>query len=574
MSRRDWDDGDDDFSHLGIVATDRAEVGEGPRVFRVNGPPGTGKTTWLTRQCDLAADKYGGGAVVVASLTRAAAAEVAGRKTKLPRQNIGTLHSHAYHALGRPDIAESAKGLKEWNDWCGSASLRISSTFAADPENATPEQNVPDTRGGEMLQALGVLRARMVDRRMYPPGVARFADKWEAFKQERSYLDFTDLIERAVDEVDLEARPAVVLLDEAQDMSHLDMRLAVKWGMAAKQLVVVGDADQNLYQWRGSDPEAFYGLGGVDKAHIHVSTLSQSYRVPRAVHAAAVAVVERIPGRENVQYEPRDAEGSVDRVSMQWSDPERMVKQLEADLDESPGTVMVLASCGYMLQPLVSVLRKRGTPFHNPYRTNHGGWNPLRGGRRLLSFLRPSADVFGEDARTWTWKEAKAWVEVLQSKGVLQRGSKTILERENLVDRFKDDLGDREVDITKLLGMFVSDEHRDGVWNLDITWWEQHLKHKDRKAQQYPLQIARRYGAKRLLEEPRLVIGTIHSVKGGEADTVYVFPDLSSVAYWEGYRKPGEGRDAIHRQFYVAMTRAKQDLKLCSPTGAGAVKWP
>ena len=53
--------------------------------------------------------------MVVASLTRAAAAEAAGRDMPIGRESVGTLHSFAYRALGAQDIADSPKMLAEWN---------------------------------------------------------------------------------------------------------------------------------------------------------------------------------------------------------------------------------------------------------------------------------------------------------------------------------------------------------------------------------------------------------------------------------------------------------------------------
>jgi hypothetical protein len=78
----------------------------------------------------------------------------------------------------------------------------------------------------------------------------------------------------------------------------------------------------------------------------------------------------------------------------------------------------------------------------------------------------------------------------------------------------------------------------------------------------------KRSGVDALAEEPRLVIGTGHSVKGAEADVVYVFPDLSASATreWEGRPK---NRDAIIRLGYVMVTRARESLILCNPAGPG-----
>lgn len=66
------------------------------------------------------------------------------------------------------------------------------------------------------------------------------------------------------------------------------------------------------------------------------------------------------------------------------------------------------------------------------------------------------------------------------------------------------------------------------------------------------------------MERPKVVVGTIHSVKGGEADTVIVFPDLA----WVEQRTIEESRseeEKMIRKFYVAITRTKDKLFICEP---------
>lgn len=71
-------------------------------------------------------------------------------------------------------------------------------------------------------------------------------------------------------------------------------------------------------------------------------------------------------------------------------------------------------------------------------------------------------------------------------------------------------------------------------------------------------------GVRLLSETPKVVVGTIHSVKGGEADVVYLLPDLSQagMAQWVGADIESA---AIRRLFYVGMTRARESLVLCNP---------
>ena len=81
--------------------------------FKVIGPPGCGKTTWLSDQVGKAvnADQR----PIVLSLTRAAASEAAGRDMVIPLDSIGTLHSFAYRSLGHPEIALIKKHIDDWN---------------------------------------------------------------------------------------------------------------------------------------------------------------------------------------------------------------------------------------------------------------------------------------------------------------------------------------------------------------------------------------------------------------------------------------------------------------------------
>ena len=61
-----------------------------------------------------------------------------------------------------------------------------------------------------------------------------------------------------------------------------------------------------------------------------------------------------------------------------------------------------------------------------------------------------------------------------------------------------------------------------------------------------------------LKAEPRVALSTIHKAKGGEADNVAVLLDLSPAQKLNAVLNA----DSLHRQFYVAVTRAKENLFL------------
>lgn len=543
------------------------------RLHRVWGPPGCGKTTYLAEQARKAAVRFGGDRLIVASLTRAAAAEVAGRDTGIPARNVGTLHAHAYRALGHPALAESKEGLAAWN---AQAPPHLRLTGAErDPEWASPEEVSGKTDGDRLLARLGVFRAQLVPSDEWrTAGVRGFAERWEAWKVEAMRLDFTDLIERAR-LIPHPLDPRVVFLDEAQDMSALEMSLALHWAEDAEQTVIVGDPDQCLFEWRGSSQQAFLGPAAASER-----VLSQSYRVPEAVHAYAVAWIEHVHDRPPVAYAPRDEPGSVTSCWTTYKQPQRLVSELAAT---PPGeTAMALASCAYMLDPAIKLLRERGVPFHNPYRRTNGRWNPLAGAGRLLALVRPSREVWQGEARWWTWDELRRWLDPLDGKGWLLRGTKSDVEQvcsKNLLgESRKDEVMPLDYLVSMLKGPDAA-EAFDALTSKDaarmLAWWAARLRSKEAARFAYCLLMVERFGAASLRETPRVVVGTIHSVKGGEADTVYVFPDLS-LAAWTG---PEGGwldgvRDPIYRLFYVAFTRARRALRLCDSSSNLTVPFP
>lgn len=552
----------------------------GPREHRVVGPPGCGKTTYLARQANRAAQRVGGGAVLIASLTRAAAREVAGRDTAIPPENIGTLHAHAFRALNRPSLADDKDGIKAWNEWVharGTPALTLSN-MQSDMEHQPLEAGSGGGTLGDDARALvDSYRARMWPVEVWPDTDAvAFWETWLEWKSECDRLDFTDLIEQCIArELHPSSEPQIMMLDEAQDMSRLEMTLARMWGSECEQLVVVGDPQQNLYEWRGSEPEAFFAAEAASER-----VLDQSYRVPEAVHAYALSWISQLSGYREFAYKPVAKPGEVRLLQThRWQQAGGLHVEIDVDL-QAGRTVMILASCGYMLKPLIHSLREAGVPFHNPYRVTQGAWNPLRGTERLAAFLRPDKDTWGDAQRMWSWEDVKAWIEPLASRGLLTRGAKTLVEARCLggrgADRFGEKPGDETIDVDNFLGLFVSEEDASRAWDMDVAWWQSNLLGAKAERLAYGVELYRRHGGTALTTEPRVIVGTIHSVKGGEADSVYVWPDLSQRGYVTGWlgREGHPSRDPTVRLFYVAFTRAIKRLTLLPKSGEQCVVFP
>ena len=193
--------------------------------YRLFGPPGTGKTTNLSRQVARAVAKYGRDAVLVTSFSKTAAAELAGRDLPISPDRIGTLHSHCWHALGGPEIAEANVG--EWNkDNQHLAITQQRKLGKIEGEESLDDDTEQEKDGDALLQQLNRLRGMMLDRRFWPPMVRAFEAKWTEYKRENGLSDFTDLIETAYrDTYTAPKNPSVIFADEAQDLNRMQLSL-------------------------------------------------------------------------------------------------------------------------------------------------------------------------------------------------------------------------------------------------------------------------------------------------------------------------------------------------------------
>lgn len=564
-------------------------------VHQVYGPPGTGKTSYLSKRVKEIVNAQGPESVTIASFSVTAAKEIGSRGVGLPQRRIGTLHSLAYRSLGSGlNVALDPKVVTDWNSSVGPEWRITPDSRRAAPQAATEGggQNT-DMRtaasGDELLAALDRARATFIDAADYPPDLAAFAGMWAEWKDANDAVDYTDMIEGALERAregeHAPGRPQVFIVDEAQDNTPLETELVLAWGKQAASLVVALDDDQAIMEWRGGDPRRLLTLGEGDGYAVDRYVLDKSWRVPRSVHAVAERWVHRLSLRQEKVYRPRTRfEGDQDTGEIiegaAYGVPESVQSPELADrIEEEIGrdrTVMVIASCAYMLEPLTKTLRERGMPFHNPFRPTEPRWNPFGTGNgtstaeRVFRYLvldpdlpqRQIEDSAGhlltvDRSRPWTGEDVRAWLPLVSAEAAgLRRGVKAHADR----------LPDGEVPWEDIAALFADEDSLNRAVTPDLEWLAGAILPSKAKQAAYALQVARRRGTVALDEKPKVVLGTIHSVKGAAADIVYVAPDMSAAGIGQ-MTSSINGRDQTIRLFYVAMTRAFEELRLLAPFG-------
>lgn len=330
------------------------------------------------------------------------------------------------------------------------------------------------------------------------------------YKEKMGLYDFTDMLTEFVRQSDKYCPEfELCFLDEAQDLSNLQWDIADILDAKSTRMYAAGDDDQAIYRWAGANVDRFINLPGGSE------TLSQSYRIPRRVHEVAENVVRRIARRFPKRYEPRDGAGNVTRVNT------------ISALDMTQGSWLILSQAGYHLQPVAKDLKSNGYLFN------------YRGHRSISEEISDAVNG---------WEQLRKGKEV---SGEVARKIYSFMSIGNRVTRgFKKLPGVGDLDLVNLQDLTVNH----GLLATSRMIWSEAMDKLPETDRAYITALLRR--GEKFNGIPRITASTIHGSKGGEADNVVLFTDLSPAADEEMRINP----DDMHRVFYVGVTRTKQNL--------------
>ena len=206
--------------------------------------------------------------------------------------------------------------------------------------------------------------------------VAKVYFLYEKRLREANAVDFDDLLYlpalalRHNEELraELDARFRYILIDEYQDTNSAQYEIARKLSLDYRNICTVGDPDQSIYKWRGSDIRNILDFER-DFPDARVITLDRNYRSTKAILRAASTLIERNKQRKKKSLITDNPEGEPVRVltfSTGLDEAELVARQIRDRVQAGPvryRDIAVFLRINALSRTLESAFVKYGVPF-------------------------------------------------------------------------------------------------------------------------------------------------------------------------------------------------------------------
>jgi len=286
------------------------------------------------------------------------------------------------------------------------------------------------------VNALAILReADLDDSKLDGCSVAAALDGYRDLLRERSYFDYSSILEAAVESLtndgDLRRRLAdrlrYVIVEEYQDVNPIQE--AIVWSLhdLGARVCVVGDDDQTIYQWRGSDVQNILTFSN-RYPDVEQIRLDENFRSSEGVVQTARAFIEqngaRLP-KAMTPAGPRLTEKG-DVVALAFATPEEEAAHVAATAQSLRGVAfmdgeamrglawsdmaILLRSVKQNGAPIIAALDAAEIPYVVSGMTSLFGTKEAEAARQLFYFIADRAGV-DEAAVERAWQAANLGLE-------------------------------------------------------------------------------------------------------------------------------------------------------------------
>jgi DNA helicase-2/ATP-dependent DNA helicase PcrA len=338
----------------------------------------------------------------------------------------------------------------------------------------------------------------------------------------------------------------VLYVDEVQDLTPLQWRWYLLQKLAVEKVFIGGDDDQTIYGWAGANPDFMLNEEG------EFEVLEKTYRIPREIWGTCDQVIQHVDHRQPKTVNPHGDGGEV--VTIKRPSARQLMEYLR------DGDCMVLFRARYQIDEFRNDLHEYGIPYRN----------------------MSTYDTWSEDVV----KLRDALAKIDTKEGSIKGDELEILIEYAEDHMVNDDNGsDKTEAVMGQLGGISFDRLNEifdlKVYGSDPTFKASTYLRETEEINYYEKQAivgclnAGNYD----MDPDRVRIGTIHSAKGKEAETVLLSTDSTKTILENmdaGHaadggatgstptvpQSPSGISDAERRVYYVGMTRASEKLIL------------
>ena len=540
------------------------------RRIAVAAGPGTGKTkTLIARVLYLLEQRnVAPGEITAVTFTNQAAKELKerltlqlGSKRNIARMHIGTFHSICLDFLkkqGRKIFLADTSVLTEI-----AKSLCVEYGLSCTPVQLLNQLSLAKTRAVSGQEELLPQLLQSYQERLHSQGLYDFDDLLtETIKicRESHESRKKQTWERGF---------SYLMVDEFQDISPIQYELIREWNKNGKELFVIGDPDQSIYGFRGSDSRCFTKMTEEYPETRRIS-LENNYRSTGHILESALAVISNNPGMER-KLKPWKEKGVPVRVveaSSRGSEAVFAAKEinrlvggmdmLEAqDYFEQKGVsgqrsfrdIAVLYRTHHQARLLEKCLQKEGIPYI--VRGREGFLeNPLVQGTIsfFCSLSEPEHPVYREEAvkKLWNLEDSQISSGIYEETAARYEKKWKRTKPQKLIQQWAEDLNlaeDKNLQMLADMAIFYNSTQE----FLDAV----------RLGEEGDL---KRCGGKSYHGDA-VSLMTLHASKGLEFPVVILFGMEKGEVPLEREENPADVEEE-RRLFYVGMTRAREELLL------------
>ena len=586
---------------------DAVLYGEGPCM--VLAPPGSGKTLVITRRVQhLIEERHiPPEKILVITFTRYAAREMKERFVRLVNgvnypATFGTFHSVFYSIL-RQEYGINSHHLLSEQESLILLKESLNQTYIESEVEVEDEEELLR----ELSQEIGVVKNglyRLDEFQSQYLNMEEFTELFRAYESKKKQMHKFDFDDMLVQCYALFRKYSAILhkwkrnfqyilIDEFQDINKVQYEVIKMLAFPENNLFVVGDDDQSIYGFRGSDPEFMQDMRK-DFPNLTVIPLSYNYRSTEYIVGAASRVIfhnEKRLKKQVMAFKEKGKSVHIQEVRDQAEESDYVASEIAKKVQEgwNPGEIAVLYRAGLHARMLTEMMKDRQIPFQmkeyvpNFYKhfivKDMLAYMQLAMGKRdrhlfLLICNRPvrylarnamsGEQISFEELRRFYCD--KAWmqdiidqfdVDIRMMQNMAPYAAVQYIRKRIGYDEFlKKYCEEKEIPLAQCIEVLKEFETRCKQYQTYQKLLE-HVRIYTEELEEQEKQKGRRQS----VEEDKVQLMTMHAAKGLEFRAVYIIHANEGDIPYQKAKSPRELEEE-RRLFYVGMTRAKEELTI------------